>query len=93
MKACGTSIPSNSRLSLDNILLSRILSQNVSPSSNNLLNEEDVNMKLYECLLYSIISPSEYQPTILPHALRIFSAGQNSQSNQVSQRIIYLFGY
>lgn len=41
-------------------------------------------MKLYECLLFSIISPSEYQPTILPHALRIFSAGQNSQSTQVS---------
>ena len=77
----------NTRLSLDNILLSRILSQNISSTytpDNTLLNEESVNMKLYECLLYSIISPSEYQPTILPHALRIFSAGQNSQSNKVS---------
>ena len=86
LKICGASISSNTRLSIDNILISRILSQNISfahDPDNTLLNEENVNMKLYESLLCSIISPSEYQPTILPHALRIFSAGQNSHSNKV----------
>ncbi|RIA82132.1 rRNA processing/ribosome biogenesis-domain-containing protein [Glomus cerebriforme] len=92
LKKCGASISSNTRSSLDNVLLSRILSQNISStynSSNILLNEENVNMKLYECLLYSIISPSVYQPTILPHALRIFSAGQNSQSIQLQSFCSY----
>ncbi|CAB4461775.1 uncharacterized protein OCT59_017489 [Rhizophagus irregularis] len=92
LQTCGASISSNKRLSLDNILLSRILSQNISSTYNSskiLLNEENVNMKLYECLLFSIISPSEYQPTILPHALRIFSAGQNSQSTQLQSFCSY----
>ncbi|PKY15679.1 hypothetical protein RhiirB3_427917 [Rhizophagus irregularis] len=31
----------------------------------------------------------EYQPTILPHALRIFSAGQNSQSTQLQSFCSY----
>ncbi|GES91308.1 proline-, glutamic acid- and leucine-rich protein 1 [Rhizophagus clarus] len=60
LKTCGSSISSNKRLSLDNILLSRILLRNISSTYN-----------------------SKYQPTILPHALRIFSAGQNSQSIQL----------
>ncbi|CAG8592707.1 10905_t:CDS:10 [Funneliformis caledonium] len=61
LKTCGSSMPSNTKSSLDNILLLRILSQNNKNSSNN--SEDNVNMKLYECLLHSVISPSEYQPT------------------------------
>ncbi|CAG8507292.1 5737_t:CDS:2 [Funneliformis mosseae] len=81
LKTCGSSMPSNIKSSLDNILLLRILSQNNTNSSNN--SEDNVNMKLYECLLHSVISPSEYQPTVLPYALKIFTAGLNSRSNQL----------
>ncbi|CAG8524494.1 5403_t:CDS:10, partial [Dentiscutata heterogama] len=81
----GSSIPYNSRSTIDNIILSRILApfSQLINSSGTTHNESDIQLKLYECLLALIVAPSAFQPTILPHALRIFSSGLNAQSRQL----------
>ncbi|KAF0478842.1 ribosome biogenesis protein rix1 [Gigaspora margarita] len=85
----GSSIPYNIRSTIDNIILSRILApfSQLTNSSITTRNESDIQLKLYECLLALIVAPSAFQPTILPHALRIFSSGLKAQPRQV----IHLF--
>ncbi|CAG8668196.1 8045_t:CDS:10, partial [Cetraspora pellucida] len=81
----GSLIPCNSRTTIDNIIMSQILApfSQFTNTSSITRNESDVQLKLYECLLASIVAPSAFQPTILPHALRIFSSGLNAQSRQL----------
>ncbi|RIB13327.1 rRNA processing/ribosome biogenesis-domain-containing protein [Gigaspora rosea] len=81
----GSSIPYNIRSTIDNIILSRILApfSQLTNSSSTTRNENDIQFKLYEYLLALIVAPSAFQPTILPHALRIFSSGLNAQSRQL----------
>ncbi|CAG8596958.1 29_t:CDS:2, partial [Racocetra fulgida] len=68
----GSSIPCNSRITIDNIIMSRILApiSQFTNSSSITRNESDIQLKLYECLLASIVAPSVFQSTILPHALQ-----------------------
>ncbi|KAF0478838.1 ribosome biogenesis protein rix1 [Gigaspora margarita] len=81
----GSSIPYNIRSTIDNIILSRILApfSQLTNSSITTRNESDIQLKLYECLLALIVAPSAFQPTILPHALRIFSSGLKAQPRQL----------
>ncbi|CAG8655966.1 3226_t:CDS:10 [Acaulospora morrowiae] len=74
----GSSIPANVRTSIDDIILTRILS---SDEKNE--NDCDIRSMLYECLLASVLSPSVHQPTILPHALRVFSSALSAQSHKL----------
>ncbi|KAG0166848.1 hypothetical protein DFQ28_001083 [Apophysomyces sp. BC1034] len=78
----GPSMELTLRSSVDSGLLSNMLQaiQTVSTSSEqNAL----VRYKLYECLIASVMHPIEAQASILPHAVRIFSAGMNDQSHQL----------
>lgn len=77
----GSRLSAEQRSSIDSLLLVRIL------NNTNQLNNEDSNElmmeKLYECLLASVIRPIEAQASVMPHALRVFSAGANSQSHRL----------
>ncbi|GAB5586826.1 hypothetical protein Unana1_01726 [Umbelopsis nana] len=77
----GSWLSAEQRSSIDSLLLVRIL------DNTNQVNNEDSNElmmeKLYECLLASVIRPIEAQASVMPHALRVFSAGANSQSHRL----------
>ncbi|RUS28398.1 rRNA processing/ribosome biogenesis-domain-containing protein [Jimgerdemannia flammicorona] len=79
----GSAITPSHRSSIDSLLISRLLllSQGMSKSDDqyHLL----IKLKIYECLLASVLAPSETQASVLPYALRLFSAGQNEQSGQI----------
>jgi hypothetical protein len=82
------------RSSVDGKILSRLI-QAIQPYD---LSKEEVGLikyELYNCLIVSVMHPIETQASILPHALRVFGAGVNEQSNNVSHfltkdRVIYL---
>ncbi|CAG8436078.1 753_t:CDS:10 [Ambispora gerdemannii] len=80
----GSSIPPTSRTLLDNLLLSRILDNNIKTKTN-----AKIKLKLYECLLASIIAPSEYQANILPYALRIYKSGFNDDCFEIQSFCSY----
>lgn len=63
------------------MLLTRILNDSHQLKTDN--SKELVTEKLYECLLASVIRPIEAQASVLPQALRVFSAGANSQSHRL----------
>lgn len=71
---------------MDSNILSRLLF--ATQTSLDLTLEEDqlLKEKLYNCLLTSIMNPIEVQASILPHAIRIFSAGLNEQNHKVNQK-------
>ncbi|CAO3610210.1 unnamed protein product [Cunninghamella blakesleeana] len=79
----GSSMDLYSRNLVDSNILSRILY--ASQTSLDLALEEDqlLKEKLYDCLLTSIMNPIEVQASILPHAIRIFSAGLNEQNHKL----------
>ncbi|KAI9496069.1 rRNA processing/ribosome biogenesis-domain-containing protein [Zychaea mexicana] len=77
----GNSMDANLRSSIDTIVVSRILQAAYLGDSN----EESSAVKccLYKCLLSSIMSPNTNQASLLPHAVRIFSAGQNDETHEL----------
>ncbi|CAG8590134.1 2466_t:CDS:10 [Ambispora leptoticha] len=79
----SSSIPPASRTLLDNLLLSRIL------GNNNTKTNPKIKLRLYECLLASVIAPSEYQANILPYALRIYTSGINDDSLEIQSFCSY----
>nr|CAG8477735.1 13273_t:CDS:10 [Entrophospora candida] len=83
LTTCGNLAPVNYRVTIDNILIYRIIADiNQLEKSNNNIGENNLTLKLYECLLASIISPSQFQSTILPQAINLFNSGLNLKSYQ-----------
>ncbi|KAI9023758.1 rRNA processing/ribosome biogenesis-domain-containing protein [Phycomyces nitens] len=78
----GSSMENIMRTSIDSLLLSTILQgtqMTETPRQTFVLAKQ----KLYQCLLTSVMNPIETQASILPHAMRIFSAGVNDQTQQL----------
>ncbi|CAH1765679.1 8370_t:CDS:2 [Entrophospora sp. SA101] len=83
LTTCGNLAPVNYRVTIDNILIYRIIADiNQLEKSNNNIGENNLTLKLYECLLASIISPSQFHSTILPQAINLFNSGLNLKSYQ-----------
>ncbi|KAI7861969.1 rRNA processing/ribosome biogenesis-domain-containing protein [Spinellus fusiger] len=85
----GFSMENTMRSSIDSVLLTTILqiTQMIETSNESLLLAKQ---GLYHCLLASVMHPIETQASILPHAMRIFTAGVNEQTQQL--RAICLHG-
>ncbi|CAJ0646929.1 5703_t:CDS:2 [Entrophospora sp. SA101] len=84
LTTCGNLAPVNYRVTIDNILIYRIIADiNQLEKSNNNIGENNLTLKLYECLLASIISPSQFHSTILPQAINLFNSGLNLKSYQL----------
>jgi hypothetical protein len=69
------------RSTIDSLIITRIMNDSYQLKASS--TDERVTEKLYECLLASIMKPIETQASSLPHALRIFSSGANSQSHRL----------
>lgn len=78
----GFALENAQRASIDSTVLMRLL-QTVQPS--NMSNEEVnlVKVELYNCLLVSVTRPMEAQASILPHAVRLFTAGMNDSTHEL----------
>ncbi|RUS18866.1 hypothetical protein BC937DRAFT_88252, partial [Endogone sp. FLAS-F59071] len=83
LAAGGHSISLLHRYSIDNLLVSRLLLLSQSMPSSDDQYHLLIKLKLYECLLASVLAPSETQANVLTYALQLFSAGQNEQSGQI----------
>ncbi|KAG9296333.1 hypothetical protein G9A89_014925 [Geosiphon pyriformis] len=79
----GESLSASSRATIDKLLLTRILDSTLISHTESNDNEHSIQLKLHECLLASAVAASEYQPSIITHALRVFTAGLNSHSYQI----------
>ncbi|KAI9288705.1 rRNA processing/ribosome biogenesis-domain-containing protein [Umbelopsis sp. AD052] len=77
----GSSLSAEQRSTIDSLIITRIMNDSYQLKASS--NDERVTEKLYECLLASVMKPIETQASTLPHALRIFSAGANSQSHRL----------
>ncbi|KAI8338002.1 rRNA processing/ribosome biogenesis-domain-containing protein [Chlamydoabsidia padenii] len=83
LQCYGCAMDLHSRNTIDAKLISRLLmfSQNTLGSITE--GELLVKERLYQCLLASIMNPIEVQATVLPHAIRIFSAGVNEHNHKL----------
>ncbi|CAO3625955.1 unnamed protein product [Cunninghamella echinulata] len=79
----GSSMDLYSRNLVDSNVISRILYATQTSLDLTLEEEQLIKEKLYNCLLVSIMNPIEVQASILPHAIRIFSAGLNEQNHKL----------
>ncbi|ORZ09794.1 rRNA processing/ribosome biogenesis-domain-containing protein [Absidia repens] len=79
----GSTMDMNSRNTVDAKVLSRLLQFTQKSLESTTEIDILIKEKLYQCLLASIMNPIEVQASILPHALRIFSAGINEQNHQL----------
>ncbi|KAI9317554.1 rRNA processing/ribosome biogenesis-domain-containing protein [Dichotomocladium elegans] len=73
----SSGMPASLRLSLDSMVVTRLLNQD---------DETDIviKAKLYECLLSSVLNPpTSSLSSLLPHAIRIFSAGLNENAQEL----------
>jgi hypothetical protein len=77
----GSSLSAEQRSTIDSLIITRIMNDSYQLKASS--NDERVTEKLYECLLASVMKPIETQASSLPHALRIFSSGANSQSHRL----------
>ncbi|ORE07809.1 hypothetical protein BCV72DRAFT_101667, partial [Rhizopus microsporus var. microsporus] len=78
----GFALENAQRASIDSTVLMRLL-QTVQPSN---MSSEEVNLvkvELYNCLLASVTRPMEAQASILPHAVRLFTAGMNDSTHEL----------
>ncbi|KAI8878058.1 hypothetical protein K501DRAFT_36477 [Backusella circina FSU 941] len=82
LETYGFAMENGQRSSVDGKILSRLI-QVIQPYD---LAKEDIGLikyELYNCLIVSVMHPIETQASILPHALRLFGAGVNEQSNNL----------
>ncbi|KAI8096725.1 rRNA processing/ribosome biogenesis-domain-containing protein [Halteromyces radiatus] len=79
----GSSMDLQSRNTIDANVISRLLSMTQKTLGSTTENELLIKEKLYQCLLSSVMNPIEVQANVLPHAIRIFSAGINEQNHKL----------
>ncbi|ORX59572.1 hypothetical protein DM01DRAFT_1405095 [Hesseltinella vesiculosa] len=79
--AChGSSMDLNRRNALDSQVISRLLQITQKPFEQSLDTDQLIKEHLYPCLIASVTSPMQVQASILPFAVRLFSAGLNEQN-------------
>ncbi|CAO3596000.1 unnamed protein product [Absidia cylindrospora] len=79
----GSTMDMNSRNTVDAKVLSRLLQSTQKSLESTTETDTLIKERLYQCLLASVMNPIEVQASILPHALRIFSAGINERNHQL----------
>ena len=77
------SLPATARRTVDNIILSQILNLGGIVDKKSAGFDENIELALYDCLLSSVIAPSDTQANVMPMALKVFQNGLNSRINQV----------
>lgn len=78
----GFALENAQRASIDSTVLMRLL-QTVQPSNMSSEEVSLVKLELYNCLLASVTRPMEAQASILPHAVRLFTAGLNDSTHEL----------
>ncbi|KAI8072652.1 rRNA processing/ribosome biogenesis-domain-containing protein, partial [Gongronella butleri] len=76
----GASMDINTRNSIDSHILQRLLEISQKPLALAPESDQLIKEHLYPCLLASVMAPLQVQASILPYAVRIFSAGINEQN-------------
>jgi len=77
------SLPATARRTVDSVILSQILNLGCMVDKKSSGFDENIELALYDCLLSSVIAPSDTQANVMPMALKVFQNGLNSRINQV----------
>lgn len=70
------------RTHVDQLIISKLL--NFTQAARQFKEQSaHLKRKLYECLLATVMNPSLSQASVLPYAIRMFSAGVNEENQEV----------
>lgn len=80
----GSAMKSRQSATIDDLIVSRLLHTSQATKFPSAA-EIRVKKKLYDCLLAAVMAPSISHASILPMAIRIFSAGQNDGTHELQE--------